>query len=288
MVSAYKKMKPKIIIFTDLDGTLLDHKTYSFKEALPALKKAKMTKTPVIFVTSKTFAEVKTLQKKMNLWKKEAFIIENGGAIFIPKNLFDFVLKTKLSKEKISKKQDFWKIEFGKPYRKIRKILKETAKKINIPIKGISDMTAEEFSKDCGLSLSDAKEAKKRSYQEGFKILLPKKQQKKAYKKIKSAIQKRGLHTAIGGRYYQIMGKPAKTKAVKILIRLFQKKYGKIYTIGLGDSQADLEFIKFCNEGYLIKNPKKLLKTKIKNPKIKKTKNIGPKAWREIVMEKLG
>ncbi|MEW6407737.1 MAG: HAD-IIB family hydrolase [Patescibacteria group bacterium] len=280
-------MKLKIIIFTDLDGTLLDHKTYSFKKALPALKKIKKTETPVVFVTSKTFAEVKTLQKKMNLWKKEAFIIEGGGAIFIPENLFDFVLKTELSKEKISKKQSFWKIEFGKPYSKIQEILKETARKINVPIKGIGDMTAEEFSKDCGLPLGDAKEAKKRTYQEGFKILLPKKQQQKMYKKIKSIIQKKGFYMAISGRYYQIMGKPAKIKAVKILMRLFQKKYGKIYTIGFGDSQADLEFIKFCDEGYLIKNPKKLLKTKIKNPKIKKTENIGPKAWNEIVLRKI-
>lgn len=284
MVSAYKRMKLKIIIFTDLDGTLLDHQTYSFEKALPALREIKKTATPVVFVTSKTFAEVKTLQKKMNLWKKEAFIVEGGGAVFVPENFFNFDLMVVAPKEKIFKEQGFWKIELGKPYNKVREILKKAAKETNIPIRNIGDMTPEEFSKDCGLSLENARDAKKRTYQEGFKILLPKKQQQKMYKKIKTAIQKRGFYMTTGGRYYQIMGRPAKIKAVRILIELFRKKYGRIKTIGLGDSQADVEFMALCDEGYLIKNPKKLLKTEINNPKIKRTQGIGPKEWNKIVL----
>ena len=39
---------PKVLIFTDLDGSLLDRETYSFEPALPALRFIKERKIPLI------------------------------------------------------------------------------------------------------------------------------------------------------------------------------------------------------------------------------------------------
>jgi len=39
-----------IVIFTDLDGTLLDHDSYSWEEAVPALERCKGLRVPVILV----------------------------------------------------------------------------------------------------------------------------------------------------------------------------------------------------------------------------------------------
>jgi HAD superfamily hydrolase (TIGR01484 family) len=47
-----------IVVFTDLDGTLLDHHTYEWTAARPALQRLTQTGTPCVFVTSKTRAEV--------------------------------------------------------------------------------------------------------------------------------------------------------------------------------------------------------------------------------------
>jgi mannosyl-3-phosphoglycerate phosphatase len=279
------RVKPKIVIFTDLDGTLLDHQTYSFKKALPALTKIKKTATPVVFVTSKTFAEVQTLQKKMNLWLKEPFIVENGGAIFIPNQLFNFDIKKEFLKEKILKNNKFLIIEFGDPYQKIRKILKKAAKKTGLNVIGTGDRTIKGFAKITGLASGLAKKAKQRKYQEGFTIEnVQKEKLPAAQKQIKKEIKKMGFYMSIGGRFYQISSIPAKTKAAKILIALFKKKYGKIHTLGLGDAQADLKFIKLCNEGYLIRNPKKIVAGKTKS-KITKTKETGPNAWNKIILK---
>jgi mannosyl-3-phosphoglycerate phosphatase len=281
----------KIIIFTDLDGTLLDHETYSFEKAKPALEKARETETPVVFVTSKTFAEVEAIQKKMDLWGKEPFIVENGGALFIPEGLFE-VRSEKLEGRKIVEEGDFWKVEFGRPYQEVRRVLKEAAKEAGLKVRGIGDMTAEEFSADCGLPLEDAKRAKQRMYQEGFKILVPPEQQKQAQERIKAAIEKRGFHMSIGGRYCQISGERAKVKAVEILTNLFRKKYGEIVTIGLGDAQADLEFIELCDQGYLIRNPNlpsgALAELgKAVSDKIHRTEEEGPEGWNKVVLNQL-
>jgi mannosyl-3-phosphoglycerate phosphatase len=48
----------KKIIYTDLDGTFLDHRTYSCAESLPALRAATAQGTPIVFCSSKTRAEV--------------------------------------------------------------------------------------------------------------------------------------------------------------------------------------------------------------------------------------
>ena len=48
----------RLIVFTDLDGTLLDHDDYSFEAARPALAKLETLNIPVILTTSKTATEV--------------------------------------------------------------------------------------------------------------------------------------------------------------------------------------------------------------------------------------
>lgn len=74
------------IIFTDLDGSLLDHYTYSFSAAVGLLKKLESLDIPVVPVTSKTYCEVLRLRDVMD--NQHPFITENGAAIFIPRGYF--------------------------------------------------------------------------------------------------------------------------------------------------------------------------------------------------------
>ena len=46
------------LIFTDLDGSLLDHDCYSFEPVIPLFETLESKRIPVIPITSKTFAEV--------------------------------------------------------------------------------------------------------------------------------------------------------------------------------------------------------------------------------------
>jgi mannosyl-3-phosphoglycerate phosphatase len=76
----------KTLVFTDMDGTLLDHHTYSFEAAKPALSALESKSIPVIPTTSKTFAELQPLRERIGL--DGPFIVENGAAIFIPHGFF--------------------------------------------------------------------------------------------------------------------------------------------------------------------------------------------------------
>ena len=74
----------KIIIFTDLDGTFLNHDDYSYNDSLLGVRKVLSENIPLIFTTSKTKVEVETLHERLKI--NEPFIIEKGAALFIPKN----------------------------------------------------------------------------------------------------------------------------------------------------------------------------------------------------------
>ena len=78
----------KKILFTDLDGTLMDEQTYSFQPALPALQRLKLMDVPIIPCTSKTSNEVIEIMNRMGL--SGPFIVENGSAIFYPEGYFEY------------------------------------------------------------------------------------------------------------------------------------------------------------------------------------------------------
>lgn len=89
-INKISREKSLIIIFTDLDGTLLDSR-YSFRKALPAIKLIKEKNIPLILCSSKTRSEIELWRKKLN--NNHPFISENGGGIFIPKKNSKFDIK---------------------------------------------------------------------------------------------------------------------------------------------------------------------------------------------------
>src|SRR3989339_344329 len=75
---------PELIVFTDLDGTLLDHDTYAYDEARPGLDRLAAEGVPLVLVSSKTRPEIEELRARLG--NRHPFVPENGGAIFIPRD----------------------------------------------------------------------------------------------------------------------------------------------------------------------------------------------------------
>ena len=74
------------LIFSDLDGSLLDHDNYCHKAADELLLELERDQVPVVLTTSKTGAEVISIREELN--NCYPFIVENGAAIFIPHDYF--------------------------------------------------------------------------------------------------------------------------------------------------------------------------------------------------------
>lgn len=262
-------MVKKKVIFTDLDGTLLNKNTYSFKAAEHALEIIDNQEIPLIYVSSKTRAEIEKIRKKTN--NNHPFISENGGGIYIPIGYFS--KSPKLKKYKPNKENNYNIITLGKSHEKIIEVLNKIKRKI--PLTSFYEMTPSELAKDSDLTINQAKLAKKREYDEPFNLT-----DKHDEKKIIRLIKKHKLHFTKGGRHYHILGNNDKGKAVKILIELLKKKYGSIETIAFGDAKNDKPMLEVVDKGFLIKKgPKEFNQTIIKtlsldDPFVKKSEDL--------------
>lgn len=76
----------QLVVFTDLDGTLIDHDTYAIHNSREAITKLIKRRIPLVFCSSKTYAEQVYLQHQLDI--KQPFIFENGSAAAIPTGFF--------------------------------------------------------------------------------------------------------------------------------------------------------------------------------------------------------
>ncbi|MFC2002012.1 mannosyl-3-phosphoglycerate phosphatase [Chloroflexota bacterium] len=269
------RMQPKRVVFTDLDGTLLDFATYSYAKALEALRQLQEKEIPIIFCSSKTRAEQEIYRQKLNI--NDPFIVENGGAIFIPRDYFPFDFDhTKIT-------EDYFVIELGIPYNRIREKLKKVESEPGLELKGFGDLSAEEVAEDSGLSLPFAALAKQREYAETF-IIPDSKEDKKT---VLQKIEETGLNWTHGGRYYNAMAGSDKGKAVNILSKLFRNKFGEIETIGIGDSQNDLPMLAAVDIPVLVQKPGNRWE-EVNSTSIHRTEGVGPEGWSAAIRKLFG
>jgi len=266
------------LIFTDLDGTLLDYCTYSYGKALPALRYIRKRKIPLIICSSKTRAEIEVYQKKLK--NRHPFISENGGAIFIPCDYFKNIPSG------LKKKNNYFVMELGMPYHIVRGKLMEIAGRCNQKIKGFGDMSAQEIHKKYGLQLEEARLAKKREYDEPFDFLtLP---DEKILRGMEKEFFKAGLRMVKGGRFFHLMGENDKGKAVRWLKKIYEKEWKKkTISIGIGDSLNDLPLLLEIDLPVVVKLPtgryEEGVVKQLKDPFL--TKGSGPEGWNEAVLQ---
>lgn len=264
----------KIIIFTDLDGSLLHPKTYSFEEANPAIRLIKEKGIPLILCSSKTRTEMEVYQNRLD--NCHPFVSENGGAIFIPKGYFESVgcgVPTFCSSRYDS-------IMLGTPYQEIRGDLIELRQRLNARVNGFGDMSAREIAALSGLTGEEAALAKEREFGEPFIF------EGEPDERFLRAIEEKGLHWT-QGRFFHIMGDNDKGKAVKILKHLYRKAFGEIVTIGLGDGFNDLPMLKEVDHPVLIPKEDGSYDPRVNISNLIKATKPGPAGWNETITELL-
>jgi mannosyl-3-phosphoglycerate phosphatase len=263
---------PKVVIFTDLDGTLLDRVTYSFEPSQPALDLIKQKGVPLVLVSSKTRAEIEFFRKRIEI--DHPFISENGGAVFIPKGYFSFPFHYN------GESDEYLILELGTPHPQLLKVLNSVKKETAIPIKGFSDLTAEELASFCGLSAKEAEYAKKREYDEPFLIEGGEQEREAVRKKITG----KGWHYVWGGKFHHILGNNDKGKAVEILKELYENEFFSVSTMAVGDSPNDFPMLAAVDHPFLLKEKEPTpLETPYEIRNITIVEGTGPSVWNEVI-----
>jgi mannosyl-3-phosphoglycerate phosphatase len=262
------------LVFTDLDGTLLEHETYSFEPALPAISSLKKKNIPLIICTSKTRAEIEEI--RLQLENIHPFISENGGAIFVPKNYFFHRLKFK------REDSNYFIVELGTPYKKIRKAFNQMRPLFPEKLKGFGDLSSKEVAHLCGFSLDQAKLAKKREYDEPFIL-----ENEASQEAIQESARRLNLNISQGGRFYHLTGQNDKGKAILMLRDIYKVKSKNLKTIALGDSFNDLPMLKVVDFPILVKKPDGSYDPSVKLDNIILASGAGPTGWSDALLKLL-
>ncbi len=260
-------------LFTDLDGTLLDHATYSYEAAKPALLRARHLSVPLVFVSSKTRAEIEALRRELG--NTDPLISENGGALFIPDGYFPFSVDRAVScAGSIA-------IEFGEPYHKLVQALEDASRESGCRIIGFHQMSVEEIAERCSLSVEQAMLAAKREYDEPFEILDDLRRDA-----LLKAIEARGMRWTKGGRFYHITGDNDKGAAVRHLSELFRRQHKDFQSVGLGDSLNDIPMLEAVDIPVLIRSHS-VGELRAAVPRARVSDLSGPQGWNEAVLDLL-
>ena len=265
-------MPKNYLLYTDLDGTLLDHDTYSFHPALEALELLEKKNIPLILCTSKTRAEIEFFRKLLG--NHEPFISENGGGIFIPEGYFEseFEYDRAIKGYKV--------IEFGTPAHILRQALQDISLETGIEVRGLSQMSVSELSELTGLDEHTAKLSRVRDYSEPFLIYGDDRDTETIIEKINLM----GYRHTRGGRFHHILGENDKGRAVRTLRGIYEKELGEATTIGLGDSLNDQPMLAEVDIPILVQKPGGEYQSGINLQNLIYAEAPGPYGWNAEIL----
>ena len=265
-------LNPNWVLFTDLDGTLLDAKTYSFAPAAKALRFLSGRNIPVIPCTSKTFEETASICKEAEL--DGPFIIENGSAVCIPQNYFSIL------PDKAVDRKNYQIITLGREYADILEFFDRLKTQFKISVRGFHEMDTGEIEDLTGLDKLRAQTAKERGFSEPFIIMngnsLP--------ETVFHSAEEEGFKILKGNRFYHLLGNTDKGKAVQALKAVYQQNNtSQLKTIGIGDSPNDLAMLQAVDLAVAVKRADGSYAEGLSGEFIHRTAGIGPLGWQEAV-----
>ncbi|HPW68093.1 MAG TPA: HAD-IIB family hydrolase [Deltaproteobacteria bacterium] len=269
-------MKNRLLVFTDLDGTLLDFHTYSFAPALPALNALKEYGMPLVIVSSKTRAEIEPLLDELPLTSR-LFIAENGSAIYLDrKSAVPPGVQAEL-------KSGYRTIVLGRRYEEVLDALDRTKKICKARVKGFRDMTDRGVARLTGLDIVSARLARKREYSEPFTF----QGSEDKLHCLKAELQEMGMTCLEGGRLFHAMGRAGKGLATEMVINLFRSAPGgsQWKTVALGDGPNDMDMLRCADIAVVMRRPDGTWMEYDPEPLqlVIKPGGIGPAGWNESV-----
>jgi mannosyl-3-phosphoglycerate phosphatase family protein len=257
------------LVFTDLDGSLLDHDSYCHKAADALLLELEHNQIPVILTTSKTRAEVLSIRTELN--NQHPFIIENGAAVFIPQGYFP------VKPEGCIEADGFWVFSFCQSRDYWLSILNKAKTIFPHSFSHFSAMKEEVIAQVTGLSIKQAQQANQREFGEPISWLGV----DKAKQEFIIWLEAQGGHVLQGGRFLHLSGACNKGQALTWLAAEFKKQRDipTTKTIAIGDSGNDVAMLEQADLALIIRSPVHA------PPKLKRqrgffiSEEFGPTGW---------
>ena len=264
---------PSAVIYTDMDGSLLDHFDYSHAAADALLQELEQSGIPVVPCTSKTRAELLPIRGELN--NQHPFIVENGAAIFVPKGYFP------QQPSDTDDHEGFWVKAFTRPHRHWVGLLEKLAHDFSNRFNSFSRLSTDEIMALTGLEKTQAEQAAQREYGEPVQWIgnAPEKH------RFIQALETQGARVLLGGRFLHVSGNCDKGSALRWLHRQFADRLDgpPPLSLAIGDSQNDIAMLEAADHALVIRSPAHPPPQLHRDNNTYLSKSTGPTGWNEGV-----
>lgn len=263
---------PRVVLLTDLDGTLLD-RDGSWSPARDALDALERKRIPVIPVTSRTRVEVETLLA--DLGRDEPFVVESGAAVYVP------AAYDRLRLDGAVAVGPYRATVLGRPHAEALDFLERCSVAPHLtPMTAMSDARIAELT---GLDPDAIPATRAREYSEPFLL-----SDQPSLPTLRREATEAGLAIHRDGAFWHVAGAGGdKGTAVQILIDAFRASGpDEVVSIGLGNDPTDVPFLARCDYPVILPSSGDATVSLV-HPEAQSVDLSGSAGWNEAVLSLL-
>jgi len=224
----FRSPAKRVVLFSDPD-TLRKQGYSGWTATRAAVKALEDHGVAIVLWGNETRTEMELLQSDLHL--HHPFISENGGGLFVGHGYFrDGIVSGRST-------QNYHVVDFGKPYYRVAEALHEVARRGAVDVVGFSDMSIQDVARECGLSLSQARLAKLREYDEPFRIVGS---EPAKYSRMCGALRRLGFCCFTHETFHHATGVADRAQSIRLLASLYRHNcHGHVLTIGLAKEASE-------------------------------------------------
>ncbi len=244
--------KSLLLIFTDLDGCLLNKSDYQYEAARPTLARIAEANIPLVLCSSKTKAEMQPLAEKLDLsWP---FVCENGGVIVWNDGRADSIL--------------------GNSRSTVLEVLQSVRSQFKF--RTFDDLGVEGLIQVADLEAVSAQRAIARQCTEP--LLWDDSADK--IDRFRQSLLEADLYLTQGGRFWHVAGPVSKGDGVRAVTDQFRQSAGlPVTTVAIGDSPIDRPMLEFADIAVLIPQPDGSFLISVNNQRHVLANQSGSAGW---------
>ena len=275
-------LAPRHIIFTALEGALLDANSKSWAPAADALDEIARQRVPLVIAGSGTRAQIDPLRRKLE--HAHPFITENGGGLFFPDGYFALRL------EGAARVARYFCVPFGRPYAEAAAAVQEIARLADAAAVGYAQMSLREIANNTHQSQPLAELDRQREFSERFFFAGDTATSIRRFVQIATDRK----WTAVPGKpFWELYSGNDEGLALRYLMRLYRAGRTRLTSVAIGSSLRDLPLLAAADHAIVLPRSGNTIEAGLidrlsRGSKTTPGEASGPEGWSRAVLEVLG